>query len=64
MSFAATACPSSAASGESPFSKRPDASVRRPESRVDVRWMFGPFQFAASMRTRVVAAPTSSARRP
>ena len=58
ISFAATACPSIACSGWSCFSKREDASVRRP-SRVEVRWMFGPFQVAASISTRVVPARTS-----
>ena len=33
--------PPCASSGDSPFSNRPDASVRRP-SRDEVRWMFGP----------------------
>ena len=32
--------------------------MRRP-SRVEVRWMFGPFQVAASISTRVVLGPTS-----
>ena len=53
MSALATACPSSACSGWSCFSKRPEASVRSP-SRVDVRWTFGPFEVAASISTRVV----------
>ena len=45
-------------SGWSPFSNRVEASERRP-SRVDVRWMFGPFQVAASISTRVVVSRTS-----
>ena len=45
-------------SGARPFSKRPDASVRRP-SRCDVRCRFGPFQLAASISTRVVVGWTS-----
>ena len=32
--------------------------MRRP-SRVDVRWMFGPFHVAASISTRVVESRTS-----
>ena len=31
----------------------------RSASRVDVRWMFGPFQVAASISTRVVVSRTS-----
>ena len=40
------------------FSKRADASVRRPSPR-DVRMMFGPTQVAASISTRVVLSETS-----
>ena len=58
MSFVATAWPSRPCSGCSCFSKRPEASVRR-ASRVDVRWMFGPFHVAASISTRVVVSRTS-----
>ena len=35
--------------------------MRRP-SRVDVRWMFGPFQVAASISTRVVRVAHLGAR--
>ena len=56
--IAASAWPSIPCSGWSPFSNRVDASERRP-SRVDVRWMFGPFQVAASISTRVVESRTS-----
>ncbi len=49
---------SAAASGSSPFSKRPDASLRSP-SRAEVAWMFAPTQVAASSRTRAVSPPTS-----
>ena len=52
------AWPSSACSGCEPLLEAPDASVRS-ASRVDVRWMFGPFQFAASISTRVVPSWTS-----
>ena len=58
ISWVATAWPSSVCSGWSCFSLRPDASVRS-ASRVDVRWMFGPFQVAASISTRVVPSWTS-----
>ena len=63
ISFAASAWPSMPCSGESCFSKRPEASVRR-LSRVEVRWMFGPFQVAASISTRVVVSLTSERRPP
>ena len=56
--IAASAWPSIPCSGWSPFSNRVEASERRP-SRVDVRWMFGPFQVAASISTRVVESRTS-----
>ena len=47
-----------------PSRSAPEASVRRP-SRVEVRWMFGPFQVAASISTRVVSSGRPpSARRP
>ena len=45
-------------SGARPFSKRPEASVRR-FSRCEVRCRFGPFQLAASISTRVVVGWTS-----
>ena len=44
--------------GRSPFSKRPEASLRRPRLH-EVRWMFGPFQVATSSSTRVVSGRTS-----
>ncbi len=58
MSRVATAWPSSACSGASPFSKRALASLRSP-SFSDVAWMFAASQLAASMRTRVVSSCTS-----
>ena len=58
ISFDASACPSMPCSGWICFSKRPEASVRRPR-RVEVRWMLGPFQVAASISTRVVPSLTS-----
>ena len=58
ISRAATAWASSVASGDSPFSKRAEASLRSP-SRCEVRWMLGPSQVATSIRTRVVSGPTS-----
>ena len=51
--WAAIAC-----SGWSCFSKRAEASVRRP-SAFEVRMMFGPTQVAASISTRVVLSETS-----
>ncbi len=58
MSRVATTCASSACSGARPFSKRAEASLRRPSAH-EVRWMFGPFQLATSISTRVVPSPTS-----
>ncbi len=58
MSWVATIVPHIACSGGRPFSKRPEASLRRP-SFCDVRCRIGPFQFAASIRTRVVVSWTS-----
>ena len=58
MRIAASPWPSIACSGWSPFSNRPEASERSP-SRVEVRWMLGPFQVAASISTRVVPGRTS-----
>ena len=58
MRIVARTWPSIACSGCSVFSNRPDASVRS-ASRVDVRWMFGPFHVAASISTRVVVSRTS-----
>ena len=58
ISRVAIACASIACSGCSRFSKRLEASLRRP-SRSDVRWMLAPFQFAASISTRVVVPATS-----
>ena len=45
-------------SGCRPFSKRPDASLRRPSAH-EVRWMFGPLHVATSSSTRVVPSRTS-----
>ena len=58
ISLVATIWPSIACSGASPFSKRPEASVRR-ASLVEVRWRLGPCQLAASISTRVVVPRTS-----
>ena len=58
ISWVETAWPHIVISGASPFSKRPEASVRSP-SRCDVRCRFGPFQLAASISTRVVLGCTS-----
>ena len=55
---AASRCAAIACSGWSCFSKRAEASVRRP-SAFEVRMMFGPTQVAASIRTRVVCSDTS-----
>ena len=54
MSRVATICASIACSGDRPFSKRADASLRSP-SLFDVAWMLGPCQLADSMSTRVVS---------
>ncbi len=58
ISRLATAWASMVESGESPFSKRAEASLRRPR-RVEVRWMFGPTQVATSRSTRLVSGETS-----
>ena len=58
ISALATAWASRACSGCSCFSNRAEASLRSP-SRVEVRWMLGPFQVAASISTLVVASETS-----
>ena len=58
ISALATACASSACCGDSPFSKRPLASLRSP-SADEVRLMLGPSQVAASISTRVVPRATS-----
>ena len=47
--------------GRSPFSKRPEASLRRP-SLSEVRWMLAPSQVAASISTRVVPGVHLGAR--
>ncbi len=57
-SLVATACASNVPSGESPFSKRLEASERS-ASRVEVRWMLGPSQTADSSSTVVVPSWTS-----
>ena len=51
ISRVATACACMHCSGASPFSKRADASLRRPSAH-DVRWMFGPLQVATSSSTQ------------
>ena len=58
ISLLATACASSVCSGCSPFSNLFEASLRSP-SLSDVSWTLAPFQFAASISTRVVPACTS-----
>ena len=58
MSCVETACAHIACSGWICFSKRPEASLRS-ASFSDVRWMLGPIQVAASIRTRVVVSETS-----
>ncbi len=58
ISWAARAWASIACSGAMPFSNRAEASLRSPRSS-PVRWMFAPFQVAASISTRVVSADTS-----
>ena len=62
ISRVATAWASSAPSGGRPFSKRAEASLRRPIFD-DVRLMFGPFQVATSSSTRVVVSCDLRAQR-
>ena len=57
----ASACAYMHCSGASPFSKREEASLRRPSAH-EVRWMFGPFQLATSSSTRVVSGLDLRAR--
>jgi hypothetical protein len=63
MSFEATRCARIASSGWSCFSKRFEASERRPSLR-EVRRMLTPFQVAISSRTEVVVSDTSEASPP
>ena len=58
ISAVATAWASSVESTERPFSKRPDASLRKPR-RAPLRWTFAPSQLATSSSTRVVFSFTS-----
>ncbi len=57
-SAVATACASRVEPADSPFSKRPDASLRNPR-RSALRCTWAPFQLAASSATRVVVSVTS-----
>ena len=63
ISRPATACACMHCSGCRPFSKREEASLRRPRSHEE-RWMFGPFHVADSSSTRWCPGGPPSGRRP